>query len=127
MKWIRYAAIATLCSVIMSGCVTVKGVEGTAENVYYELGTLRADVDRGIAEVVKATSQAVDQIGFDDKVVAEDIMNAVITAKTAKGEKVTFRIARATEGSSKLKIRIGKMGDSRRSIMVLEKIQANLK
>lgn len=122
MKWIRHSAIALLCTLMFSGCVAMGPMEN-ADNVRCELGTLMADLDVPLPDAVKATSQAIDQIGFTEKVVAEDAMNAVISAKTAKSEKITFRLARVTETSSNIKIRIGKMGDRRRSLMVLEQIQ----
>lgn len=126
MKWFSYIAIALLCTLMYTGCVAIKGVEGSAENVRCELGTLVANMDASIKSVAAASGTAVDEIGFTEKQVAEDAMNAVITAKTAKAEKVTIRVTRVTESSSKLTIRIGKLGDAQRSIMVLEKIQENL-
>ena len=127
MKWIRYNAVALLCTLMFTGCVAIRGVEGTAENVRCELGTLIADLDNDIKSAIKASSLAIDQIGFDEKQSSVDAMDGVITAKTARGEKVTIRIRRVTDNSSKLKIRIGKMGDAARSIKVLEQIQKNLK
>jgi hypothetical protein len=127
MKWIRYTAISALSFLLLSGCVAIMGTENGAQNVRYKTGALVADLEYGIDKVVNATSMAIDTIGYSEKTEAVDAMNAVLTAKTAKGEKVTFRIDRVTDTSSTLKIRIGKMGDAQRSIMVFETIQNELK
>ncbi len=118
------AAIATM--VATSGCLVVAAGAGAGAAVAYVRGQLEAQVNADYEPTIAATERALQQLSIAKVNDRKDALVDTITARTAADKKVEIRLENAARGLTKVRIRVGIMGNESLSISILEKIKANL-
>lgn len=122
------AAVFSL-SVLMgtSGCIAVAaGAAAGAGAVAWVRGELDANLTHGFDAVERATNRAVEQLEFAKVNEGKSAVDAEFTLRTGQDKKITIRLDRAGENMTRVRIRVGVVGDEVLSRTILDKIQANL-
>ncbi len=99
---------------------------GAATNSFVR-GDLNVDtIENPIDDVYKASLDAMNDL--DLQVMSKEFspLESRIIARNSKDEKVQVWVWRVTEGTSKLKIRIGLVGNETQSLAIYDQIQENL-
>lgn len=118
--------LAMLALTINSGCVAVVAASGGATAVAWVRGELRASLSANYDNTVKATNQAIQQLGFAKISEERDALKAVIVARTAGDKKIKIVVDRIGDTVTNVNIRVGIFGDERISLTLLDKIKADL-
>ena len=122
--WFLLAAAAL--AVAGSGCVAVVAGAAGAGTVAYIRGELDAPLDTNYHQAVTAADRAIKQLQFALVSDKQDALTAVFTARTAEDKKVTIKVVKVGDQTSKVEIRVGWMGDERVSLTILDRIKANV-
>jgi len=118
---VGYFAFAT------AGCVPLMiGAVAGAGGMTYVGGKLERNVDHDVKHVYNASLKALKDIEVYVKKSTDDAHSARIIAEFADGKKVTVDILALTERASKIRIRIGWIGDEMKSNLILNAIQKRL-
>jgi len=118
--------LAMLALTINAGCVAVVAAGGGATAVAWVRGELRASLSSNYENSVKATNQAIQQLGFVKISEQRDALKAVIVARTAGDKKIKIVVDRIGDTVTNVNIRVGTFGDERISLTLLDKIKADL-
>jgi len=111
----------------LTGCVlAVAGAAAGAGAVAYVRGELEASLEHNYAKVVDATRMALRDLEYAKISEKKDAIDAEFVYRTALDKKITVKLNRLTEKTTKVKIRVDLLGDEALSTSVLEKIKANL-
>lgn len=111
----------------MTGCVVVAAGAVGAGAVAYVRGELSAGVEHDLDATFQASQRALGNLQFariDDK---KSGVDAQLVARTALDKKVEIKLKKVTDGLTKVQIRVGVVGDQELSLLILEKIRAELK
>lgn len=119
-------AAAAVTTAATSGCLVLAAGAGAGAAVAYVRGQLEANVNGGFEATVNATSRALQQLSIAKVNEQRDALIAVITARNAADKKIEIRLENAARELTKVRIRVGIMGDESLSIAILEKIKENL-
>lgn len=119
-------ALAMLALTFSTGCVAVVAAGGGATAVAWVRGELRASLSSNYENTVKATNQAIGQLGFVKISEERDALKAVIVARTAGDKKIKIVVDRIGDTVTNINIRVGVFGDERISLTLLDKIKADL-
>ena len=119
-------ALAAALLVLTSGCVVVIAGAAGAGTVAYIRGGLSATLNERYDRVIGASNEAVDKLELAKIGEAKDAFSTVITARTAEDKKVTIKLTKEGDKTTKVQIRIGIFGDEEKSRAILEKINAGL-
>ena len=112
---------------LISGCaVAVAGAAVGAGTYAYVRGELQSAVDQNFNKTVEATRAALKDLEFAKISEKKDAIDAEFIYRTALDKKVNVKLSKVTEKSTKVRIRIDLLGDESLSIIILEKIKANL-
>jgi hypothetical protein len=112
---------------ILSGCVVAAaGVAAGAGAIAYVQGELESTLDQNYDKTLDATRAGLKDLEFAKVSEKKDALEAELIYRTALDKKVTIKLIKITEKTTKVKIRIDLLGDKAISLMVLEKIKANL-
>lgn len=113
--------------VTLSGCVPlIIGAAAGAGGVSYIKGSLERNFDKSVEDVHEACLAGLKDL---ELFITSDELNlhsATIKFEFESGKKGSIGMQAITELSSKLKIRIGIMGDQTKSQMIMNAIQRNL-
>ena len=121
------AAILVLAVVTLnSGCFAVVAAGAGAGAVAYIRGDLESAVDAGFDKSVKAAGKAIEQLKFAKVSEKQDALLATIVARNADDKRIEIRVEADGANRTKVKIRIGEIGDESLSLAILDKIKANL-
>lgn len=123
----RGSLILTLALLpFLTGCVVAVAGAAGAGAIAYVRGELQSSVDQSYAKVVEATRAALKDLEYAKISEKKDAIDAELIYRTALDKKVTIKLNRVTEKTTKVKIRIDLLGDEALSLSILEKIKANL-
>ena len=111
---------------VTSGCLAVAAGAGAGAAVAYVRGQLEANIGSSFDNTIAATNKALQQLSIAKVNEKRDALVCVITARNAADKKIEIRLENAAQQLTKVRIRIGLMGDEQLSISILEKIKANL-
>lgn len=120
------AALAAGAS-FLGGCVTVTPGAPGASAVAYSRGELQSSAPYNLDTTYASARQALADLQF---LVIEDkktLVDAELAARTATDKKVTIELERLTDSLTKVRIRVGLIGDEQLSMTILQKINADLK
>jgi 20S proteasome alpha/beta subunit len=109
-----------------TGCLAVAAGAGAGAAVAYVRGELETNVNATYDDTVAATNKALQQLGIAKISEKRDALVAVITARNAADKKIEVRLDRVADKLTKVRIRIGLMGDEPLSLTILDKIKSNL-
>ncbi|MBS0633572.1 MAG: DUF3568 family protein [Verrucomicrobia bacterium] len=118
--------LAMLALTFTSGCLAVAAGAGAAGAVAWVRGELRATVAGSYDNTVAASNRAITQMEFAKISERRDTLKAIIVARTADDKKIEINVEKVSNEVTDVKIRVGVFGDERVSLMILDKIKANL-
>jgi hypothetical protein len=119
-------AIIACLLLVQSGCVAVAVGAGAGAAVAYVRGDLDAMLDADLARSIHAVNRAIDQLKFAKVSEKEDALQAVLIARNATDRKIEFFLAKLSDGTTSLKIRVGTFGEDALQVQILEQIKSNL-
>ena len=122
-------ALAGLCLIAgLSACAAVVagGVLGGG-GVIYEKGRLSQTLNASVPRAHAATVAALKDLHMPIIEDRHDSLTARMKSRLATGEDVRIGMDYATADTSKVSIRIGVLGDRAKSLMIFERIRAELK
>jgi endo-beta-N-acetylglucosaminidase D len=99
---------------------------GAVGTVAYVKGDLEAVEAKDLDTVYAATLRAADELGLKVTKKSKDAMSAAIIARDAEDKKVTIKLKKTADNTTKLSIRIGVFGNERKSRLIYQAIQDNL-
>ena len=112
---------------VLSGCVVaVAGAAAGAGAIAYVRGELETSLDHNYSKVVDATRSALTDLEFNKISERKDAIDAELIYRTALDKKVTIKLSKVTDKTTKVKIRVDLLGDEALSMSILEKIKAKL-
>lgn len=123
----RFLTLVLLAaSALMFGaCTHVR--EATSDAVAWVRDALQTTVDSSLADTVKATSKALKNLQFAAIATKSDAISGIVTAKTARDEKIEITITSVTPTQTRLDIRVGSFGDKPVSQRILSEILNELR
>jgi uncharacterized protein YbjQ (UPF0145 family) len=118
--------ILLAASALMFGaCTHVR--EATSDAVAWVRDALQTTVDAPLDRTVKATAKALKNLQFAEVATKADAISGVVTAKTARDEKIEITISSITPVQTRLDIRVGAFGDKPVSQRILSEILKELR
>jgi len=121
------AFILSLIVVFASGCVVIgAGAASAVGGVYYLSGEIRASYDTSIQHLYDVSLYTFEQENIKTISVTNSVDDADIIGRAADGETITIHIYYNKKEQATIGIRIGKIGDEKRSRELLKKIQRYL-
>ena len=122
-----FSVFLVFCLIATSGCVAVvAGAAVGAGGYAWVKSALIKEFDVSSVKLQEATRKALRDLDLDLLIDDSDRLTAKITSKFADGKSVGIAINAITERSSKIKIRVGWVGDKMKSEMILNAIESNL-
>ena len=101
--------------------------EATSDAVAWVRDALQTTVDAPLDRTVKATTNALKNLQFAGVATKADAISGVVTAKTARDEKIEITISSVTPVQTRLDIRVGAFGDKPVSQRILSEILKELR
>ncbi len=111
---------------IIQGCWYVAVGAGAAGAVAYIKGDLEAVEPHDIDAVYAATKKAVAELGLSVTTDSKDALSAMIVGRDAQDKKVTIKLRKTAEGTTKLSIRVGTFGSETKSRLIYQQIHDHL-
>lgn len=126
MKYRHLPALFLVAAVSFLGaCAHVR--EATNDAVAWVRDALQTTVDAPLDRTVKATGRALRTLQFAAVTTKADALSGVVTAQTARDEKIEITITSVTPVQTRLDIRVGTFGDRPVSQRILTEIQKELR
>jgi Protein of unknown function (DUF3568) len=122
--WFLLAAVAA--SMALTGCVAVMAGAAGAGTVAYLRGELDAPLDASYPQAVSGVDRAIKQLEFARISDKQDALTAIFIARTAEDKKITIKVTKVGDQTSKVAIRVGWLGDESLSLTILSRIKANV-
>lgn len=109
------------------GCaaVVIGGAAGAGTVVWLK-GSLEQQINKPLGQVHTAALAAMKDLELPVHENQKDALNAKIRSQFVDGDKVWIDIESLTGSSSKIKIRVGVMGDEKKSLRILDIINRRL-
>jgi hypothetical protein len=110
------------------GCAAllVGGAVGAGSVVYIK-GQLKEDMAVSVRRVHDATIPALKELGLPIIEDNHDRLSASMKSRTADGSDVWIAVESVTQDSSKITVRVGLIGDERKSRQILDAIHRHLR
>jgi hypothetical protein len=109
-----------------SGCIAVAAAAGAAGAVAYVRGELASNLSADLERAQNATDRAIGQLGFAKVSDRRDATAGVFLARTAADKKIEINLEKVGDKMTKIRIRVGLIGDEALSLQILDKVKANL-
>ena len=125
MRQFFLAITLTLTMFLSSGCLLLVAggaVAGTA----YVLGELESAVDGNLAQTDVAAAKALKNLELVKISHTKTALDATHTSRNSEDDKITVKIEKLTEKTTKVFIKVGNFGDEAMSHRILEQIKENL-
>lgn len=119
-------ASALIAGLAFSGCVSKTTGSGAAATYVYIKGDLESTLEAGLDKAFRASNEAVKQLQFAKISESKDALLGIVVARNAADKKIEIQLDKAGENLTKVKIHAGLVGDETLSLVILEKIKANL-
>ena len=101
--------------------------EATNDAVAWVRDALQTTLDAPLDRTVKATTAALKKLQFSAIASRADALAGVVTATTARDEKIEITITSVTPVQTRVDIRVGTFGDKPVSQRILSEIQLQLR
>ena len=111
---------------LSSGCFAVLVGAGAGATVAYVRGDLDTTLDANVAKSARAASKALDGLKYVKVSEREDVLQATLIYRTSADQKIELFLEKATDTSTKLKIRVGTFGQESLQQEILTRIKSNL-
>jgi hypothetical protein len=127
----RFAGLIIACSLLLaltvtSGCLAVAAGAGAGAAVAYVRGDLDTTLDASFAKSVHAVQKTVADLKYAKVSDQEDALQATIIARTSTDKKIEMYLEKVTDGTTKLKIRVGTFGEEALQNEILARVKENL-
>ncbi len=119
----------TFLGIILSfvhGCSSLSNGTGAPGRVSYSLGELRSVEEAGLDRTWDAVQKAMEDLEFIITRKQKNTLTATIIARGANDKKIEVNLKKISEGLTKIRVRIGVIGDESLSRQILEKVKQNL-
>jgi hypothetical protein len=130
MKNFRASVLISLCAASVplatSGCFAVAAGVGAGAAVAYVRGDLDMTLSGNFDRSVRAAQRAMADLKFAKIVETQDAIQAVLTYRDARDRKIELFLAKETDVSTKLKIRVGTFGEDMLQQEILSRVKSNL-
>jgi len=126
MKHFKIAICLILTAYFSLGCMLAVGAAAGAGGYYYVRGEVRRDYTYPLTHVYQATLGALQTLEIKDLHTRKDSLKAEIKGYMADGAPVKIYIKRLGDNSTKVRVRVGKMGDHSLGRIIHEQLQKNL-
>ncbi len=125
MRHIRAIALIGLgllggCTLLAVGAAAALAAGGT---YVYLNGELESSEEASLDATYGATLEAVEALEFELRSKKKDALSAVVVGERANGDKVTIRLDGVEEDMTKVRIRVGTIGDEEVSRRMLGAIR----
>lgn len=119
--------LAATVAVIGSGCWYLAAGAAAAGGTYaYVQGELKETLPASLSRVAAATDSTVDQLDLEEVKRRVDGVVGHYELKTADDQTVTIELESTRTDTTRVRIRVGIVGDRRLSERILETIRSNL-
>lgn len=116
-----------LLPVLMFSCAyAVVGAAGAAGGYVFVRGQLKDDVGFPLSKVQNACLAAFRDLGFHTTRNRSDVLSGKIKAEMADGTTITIWLKSQETGMTRIRLRIGFLGDRDLSVKVLDTIKKHL-
>lgn len=112
---------------LLQGCVVAAVGLGAAGTIAYVRGDLESIESESIDVVYDASLKAMKELELLPTRKSKDALGAEIVTYDAQDKKIMIRLKSATEGTTKILIRVGVFGSETKSRLIYQKIHDNLK
>lgn len=110
----------------LSGCVIIAAGAVGAGAVAYVRGELATSLEHELDDVYRAAQVALAKQEFAKIEERKSGLDAQLVHRTALDKRVEIKLEKITDRLTKLRIRVGLVGDQDLSLAILEKIKAEL-
>ncbi len=110
----------------VSGCAVILAGGAGAGTVAYIKGELQTNLEASLEKSIEATRSAVENLKFIKISEEVDKLTGEIIARTSQDKKITIKLNKVTENTTKISIRVGMFGDQTLSHSLLEEIKKEL-
>ena len=110
----------------VSGCAVILAGGAGAGTVAYIKGELQTNLEASLEKSIEATRSAVENLKFIKISEKVDKLTGEIIARTSQDKKITIKLNKVTENTTKISIRVGMFGDQSLSHSLLEEIKKEL-
>lgn len=111
----------------LAGCGFLAGAAVAGAGVVYVKGEAHKRYPREVAEVFDAAISTLEDLGVMIGESLEGDELATIKGRTAGGQRLVMRIEREDQGITKVKLRVGLVGDRQYSQLILSRMDRNLR
>ncbi|ATX81927.1 Protein of unknown function (DUF3568) [Mariprofundus ferrinatatus] len=111
---------------LISSCMVLVAGGAGAGSVAYIKGDLNANLEAPLNRAVSATNRAITALKFAKISDAYDVYSSRIIARTASDRKITIKLEKASESTTRISIRVGMFGDEEVSNTILREINKRL-
>jgi hypothetical protein len=126
MKRIAMLVVLALVSVTAAGCVVAVIGAASAGSVVYVRGEIESYFDSDVTTLYDASVKSVADLKLLAIEQKHDALSAQIVARNSEDKKITIKIDGSNREAVKLTIRVGFWGDEAQSMVILDKIKANM-
>jgi len=120
------ALLALVAWPFLNGCVVVAAGAVGAGAVAYVRGELSSSLEKELDAVYRATQTVLARQEFARIDERKSGLDAQLVYRTALDKRIEIKLEKVTERLTKVRIRVGLVGDQELSILLLEKIRAEL-
>jgi hypothetical protein len=123
-----WALLFLFSAMQLAGCAALLlgGAVG-AGSVVYVKGQLKEDMGASVRRVHDASASALKELGLPIVEDSHDRLSASMKSRTADGSDVWITVESVTQDSSRITVRVGIIGDERKSRQILDAIHRNLR
>lgn len=111
---------------LSSGCIAVLAGAGAGATVAYVRGDLDTTLDAGFSPAVRAGQKALAGLKYARISENQDALQATLIYRNASDQKIELYFQKATDSSTKLKIRVGTFGEESLQQEILTRIKSGL-
>lgn len=123
LKRILFAALLTVSSMQLTGCFALfVGAAAGAGGVIWATGKLQQDLNAPLDRVQKASLAALKKLELPILIDKKDKLTGKIESEYADGKRVWIDTDYVTKETTKISIRVGTLGDEKRSREILDTI-----
>jgi hypothetical protein len=112
-----------LVSAIFCGCISYITEGSTSGTTAYIRGKLHTTVETSLLEGVAASKNAAQNMKFTNVSEKLDAVSAMVILRTSQNKKITIKLNKITDNTTKLSIKAGLLGDQALSYNMLEEIK----
>lgn len=118
----------TLVSFALCGCIAfLAGAGAGAGTAIWLKGSLKDKIDAPLDQVHEATQKALTDLELPVLKDKKDAMTAKIASKFSDGKRISIHLESKGRSTTEISIRVGPIGNERRSQRILSQIRKNLR